>query len=300
VIADGGAGAFEGGARAFLGGVQHLHDLGRVMAEGGGVPKEVSAPKPSTVSSPGFWGGLGHSIASDFDTARHGVAVGADAVNGAATNRFVKDVMNFGNVLPNNGGLMGMINPAKSDPTLEGTVLPRTQTPSPELPQAKPATIQGSVEPQGSVSGSGPRALNQNFADDELRLQNILDDLDFNPDINLNPNLSPSQFSTSSPGFWSWVGSGAENAGKTFAKDFEDVIPELVGALFARTALGGSMSRTMVALLTAAGAIMSALVGLMHGGLDLLLIAGAGIASGLGAYLALMPSKKTILKLCES
>jgi uncharacterized membrane protein YuzA (DUF378 family) len=52
------------------------------------------------------------------------------------------------------------------------------------------------------------------------------------------------------------------------------------------------MSRTMVGLLAAVGAIMAALVGLIHGDLVLVIIAGAGTASGLAAYLALPASKK--------
>jgi hypothetical protein len=50
----------------------------------------------------------------------------------------------------------------------------------------------------------------------------------------------------------------------------------------------------MVGLLAAAGATMSALVGLMHGDLALSMIAGAGTASGLAAYLALLPNKKNL------
>jgi hypothetical protein len=59
------------------------------------------------------------------------------------------------------------------------------------------------------------------------------------------------------------------------------------------------MSRSMVGLLAAVGAIMSALVGLAHGDLVLTLIAGAGTASGLAAYLAL-PSKKNVSKTTHS
>jgi hypothetical protein len=51
------------------------------------------------------------------------------------------------------------------------------------------------------------------------------------------------------------------------------------------------MSRTMVGLLAAAGSIMSALVGLTHGDLVPVLIAGAGTAGGLAAYLALSSQK---------
>ena len=52
------------------------------------------------------------------------------------------------------------------------------------------------------------------------------------------------------------------------------------------------MSRTMVGLLAAAGAIMAALVGLTHGDLVPVIITGAGAASGLAAYLALPDAKK--------
>jgi hypothetical protein len=55
------------------------------------------------------------------------------------------------------------------------------------------------------------------------------------------------------------------------------------------------MSRTMVGLLAAVGAIMSALVGLTHSDLVLVIIAGAGTASGLAAYLALPTAKKKCL-----
>jgi hypothetical protein len=53
------------------------------------------------------------------------------------------------------------------------------------------------------------------------------------------------------------------------------------------------MSRTMVGLLAAVGAIMSALVGLTHGGLEAAPIAIAAAATGLTAYLALPSSKKS-------
>jgi len=52
------------------------------------------------------------------------------------------------------------------------------------------------------------------------------------------------------------------------------------------------MFRSMVGLLAAVGAIMSALVGFAHGGLTLLAIAGAGAATGLLAYVTSPASKK--------
>jgi len=55
------------------------------------------------------------------------------------------------------------------------------------------------------------------------------------------------------------------------------------------------MSRSMVGLLAAVGATMSALVGLTHGDLVPVMIAGAGTASGLAACLAL-PTIKKILR----
>jgi uncharacterized membrane protein YuzA (DUF378 family) len=51
------------------------------------------------------------------------------------------------------------------------------------------------------------------------------------------------------------------------------------------------MSRSMVGLLAAAGAIMAGLIGLTHGDLPLALVAGAGASTGLAAYWAL-PSQK--------
>ena len=51
------------------------------------------------------------------------------------------------------------------------------------------------------------------------------------------------------------------------------------------------MSRIVVGLLAAAGAITAALVGLTHGDLPQVMIAGAGAATGLAAYLALPPKK---------
>jgi uncharacterized membrane protein YuzA (DUF378 family) len=54
------------------------------------------------------------------------------------------------------------------------------------------------------------------------------------------------------------------------------------------------MPRSMVGLLAAIGAIMSALVGLTHGDLVSVIISGAGTATGLAAYLALSPSKKKL------
>lgn len=54
------------------------------------------------------------------------------------------------------------------------------------------------------------------------------------------------------------------------------------------------MSRLMVGLLAATTAAMSGLVGLAHGELALIMIAGAGAASGIGAWLALPGSKKTL------
>ena len=54
------------------------------------------------------------------------------------------------------------------------------------------------------------------------------------------------------------------------------------------------MSRSMVGLLAAVGATMSALVGLIHGDWLPLMIVGAGGATGLAACLALPPSKKIL------
>jgi hypothetical protein len=55
---------------------------------------------------------------------------------------------------------------------------------------------------------------------------------------------------------------------------------------------GGAMSRTMVGLLSAAGAVVAALVGGTGGWMEAVLIAFAGTAAGLAAFLALPPSKK--------
>jgi poly(3-hydroxybutyrate) depolymerase len=60
---------------------------------------------------------------------------------------------------------------------------------------------------------------------------------------------------------------------------------------------GGAMSRTMVGLLAAAGAVMAALVGGNDGWVEAVLIAFAGTATGLAAYLALPPSKKRLTQL---
>lgn len=53
------------------------------------------------------------------------------------------------------------------------------------------------------------------------------------------------------------------------------------------------MSRSMVGLLAAAGAIMSALVAFTHGDMVPVVLAGAGAATGLASYLAaVQPQKK--------
>jgi hypothetical protein len=56
------------------------------------------------------------------------------------------------------------------------------------------------------------------------------------------------------------------------------------------------MPRSMVGLLAAVGAAMSALVGFAHGDLVLVTVADAAVATGLAAYLALLPS--SALKKC--
>jgi uncharacterized membrane protein YuzA (DUF378 family) len=53
------------------------------------------------------------------------------------------------------------------------------------------------------------------------------------------------------------------------------------------------MSRTVVGLLAAVGAITAALVGLTRGDLPSVMIAGTGAATGLAAYLALPDKKNT-------
>lgn len=58
---------------------------------------------------------------------------------------------------------------------------------------------------------------------------------------------------------------------------------------------GGPVSRSVVGLLAAVAAALSALVGLAHGDLVAVTIAGAGTAGGLAAYLALPPQKKGYL-----
>ena len=60
------------------------------------------------------------------------------------------------------------------------------------------------------------------------------------------------------------------------------------------------MSRSMVGLLAAVGATVSALVGLIHGDLVPAMAIGAGTASGLAAYWALPPSKKTLFRPARS
>jgi hypothetical protein len=52
------------------------------------------------------------------------------------------------------------------------------------------------------------------------------------------------------------------------------------------------MAQSMVGLLAAVGAAMSALVGLAHGELVWVIVAGAATATGAAAYLALLPQKK--------
>jgi hypothetical protein len=54
------------------------------------------------------------------------------------------------------------------------------------------------------------------------------------------------------------------------------------------------MSRVMVGLLAAAGAIMAGLLGLTHGDWFSVLVAGGGACTGLAAYLALPASKKIL------
>lgn len=63
------------------------------------------------------------------------------------------------------------------------------------------------------------------------------------------------------------------------------------------------MSRTTVGLLATVAAVMSGLVGLVHGDVGPILLAMAGGASGLAAYLALPSSKKVprvTMKLIDS
>ena len=54
------------------------------------------------------------------------------------------------------------------------------------------------------------------------------------------------------------------------------------------------MSRIMVGLLAAAGAIMSALAGLLHGHIEPAMVACAGVSTGLAAYLGLAAVKKSL------
>jgi hypothetical protein len=60
---------------------------------------------------------------------------------------------------------------------------------------------------------------------------------------------------------------------------------------------GEPMPRSMVGLLAAVGAAMSALVGLTHGDLSWAALADAAAATGLAAYLAL-PSAKKMPPMC--
>jgi uncharacterized membrane protein YuzA (DUF378 family) len=54
------------------------------------------------------------------------------------------------------------------------------------------------------------------------------------------------------------------------------------------------MSRGMVGLLAAVGAIMSALIGVTHSDLIPVIVTGSGVATGLAAYLAASASKKSM------
>lgn len=54
------------------------------------------------------------------------------------------------------------------------------------------------------------------------------------------------------------------------------------------------MCRIVVGLLAGVGAAMSALVGLAHGDLVPVIAANVGVATGLAAYLALLPPKKNV------
>ena len=54
------------------------------------------------------------------------------------------------------------------------------------------------------------------------------------------------------------------------------------------------MPRSMVGLLAAVGAAMSAIVGLAHGDLVWVVLADAAAATGLAAYLALPAEKKDL------
>jgi hypothetical protein len=57
------------------------------------------------------------------------------------------------------------------------------------------------------------------------------------------------------------------------------------------------VSRAMVGLLAAAGATMSALAGLLHGRVEPAMIAGAGVATGLAAYLGFRIKKSAPVSL---
>lgn len=60
------------------------------------------------------------------------------------------------------------------------------------------------------------------------------------------------------------------------------------------------MPRSMVGLLAAVGAAMSALVNIAHGDLLWAVVADAAAATGLAAYLALPQNKKTLWQLPKS
>jgi hypothetical protein len=192
----------------------------------GSTPPEVSIPKPSTVSTGGggfSWGGLGHDIASGFDTTRHAVASGADAVNNVAQNHYVKDVMSFGDPL-HSQGIAGITSPSKvATPPLEGTVLPKAAPTG--VSQGASRVIQGSVEPSeysapGSL-GSGSNAIGPGSYSSQFKGQG------FGRDMIARSQQASAKAAANSSDLWSELSGDAGSA----ASDLGSVAGDLASAL---------------------------------------------------------------------
>jgi hypothetical protein len=198
-------------------------------------PAKVATAAKAPAAQPGIWGQITHGVSSAADAAGHGIADAARAVNGVATNQYVHDVMSFGNVAPDNTGIVGMVSPARASsvaPAQQGIKVNniRLNQGSPqydvEAPQAQyPAMPRGLSANGGfgqqSVDASPSRLAIEGPSSVADPLQSMINQpysavphgWSANGGFNGNPNLNPQQFfDQSGNGSASGAGSAAESA----------------------------------------------------------------------------------------
>jgi hypothetical protein len=163
----------------------------------------VSAPSTAPAASSNPLGGLGHWAAHTFDSARHGVASGADAVTNSATNGTLHSIMNFGNPFPQG-------SPGNAGPLVTTKQYQRQQA------AQHPATVPGVQPDLWNVPNKTP-GVGSSQAGSAV---------EHGPYVELPQQVNASQFG----GTGSGASSAGDTAGSSWISDVESFLEKAASA----------------------------------------------------------------------